>query len=262
MIRPSNFSIVTTVFNGMPYLERFVNTAGRISSDCGSQIVIVDDGSVDGSADWIERCNHDAIKLLRADRIGRGRALNLGVKAADRSHIAILDVDDVMLPNRLEALSSVANKFPNATLLATAGTVVDEEILKKEEDYSKYVQVKSDSNERIFNYSDIFNKNFLIHSAVAYKKTDYLISSGYSEKLNSCIDLEFYFKLLSGGPGVYTSDPCVLFSFNRNSFYRRQDRSAYRKNLFKVLNGAANLALVNPLDLAIGYTRAAKYTIF
>ena len=70
-----------------------------------TRIVVVDDGSSDGSAEWAE--SETSATVLRNPEGGWGpaRARAEGSRLADAEMIAFLDSDDLLLPNALADLS-------------------------------------------------------------------------------------------------------------------------------------------------------------
>lgn len=68
------------------------------------EVVLVDDGSSDGTADWARnrRGSTFSLTVLETGGVGPARARNLGVEAAKSLLIAFLDADDVWWPNKLD----------------------------------------------------------------------------------------------------------------------------------------------------------------
>ncbi len=66
------------------------------------EIIVVDDGSVDGTAIQLAR-QFPGISVLRQAHAGVSAARNLGIQAARCEWIALLDSDDEWLPHKLEA---------------------------------------------------------------------------------------------------------------------------------------------------------------
>jgi glycosyltransferase involved in cell wall biosynthesis len=79
-----------------------------------TRIVVVDDGSSDGSAEWAEA--ETAATVLRNPDGGWGpaRARAEGSRLADAEMIAFLDSDDLLLPNALADLSFALERSPSA----------------------------------------------------------------------------------------------------------------------------------------------------
>ncbi len=67
------------------------------------ELVIVDDGSTDGTPDRLRSLGDDRIRVLVCSHAGNvGRLRNLGAAAGSGELIAFLDSDDVWLPRKLE----------------------------------------------------------------------------------------------------------------------------------------------------------------
>lgn len=81
---------------------------------CHCEVVVVDDGSVDGTCAHLE-ARYPHIKLVRASGVGCGPARNLGVEAASADVLMFLDSDDLWLPGHARALAGlVARGYPVA----------------------------------------------------------------------------------------------------------------------------------------------------
>jgi len=95
-------SVVIPLFNKKATIERAV----RSILDQGVEnveIIVVDDGSTDGSPDLVESLALANVRLLRQPNGGPGSARNTGVKASKASIVAFLDADDEWLSGFLRA---------------------------------------------------------------------------------------------------------------------------------------------------------------
>jgi len=66
------------------------------------EIIVVDDGSTDGSGDAVEREFPGRVRLIRQENRGPAAARNTGIRANNSSLIAFLDADDKWFPQKLE----------------------------------------------------------------------------------------------------------------------------------------------------------------
>lgn len=89
--------VVLPSFNEGAPLQALVEDIHRVLAGLQHHIVLVDDGSTDGSADWLTAAPDDRLTLLRHGRNrGLGRTLNDGLLAAVR-HAAAGEADVVVV---------------------------------------------------------------------------------------------------------------------------------------------------------------------
>ncbi|MFQ5500543.1 MAG: glycosyltransferase family 2 protein [Candidatus Zixiibacteriota bacterium] len=91
-------SVVVPVFNGERYLDSALQSI--FEQDYHPfEVIVVDDGSVDGSADVAR--SFDGIRYMYQTNRGNAAALNVGIEAARGEFIAFLDADDIWVSNKL-----------------------------------------------------------------------------------------------------------------------------------------------------------------
>ena len=105
---PSRISIIMPCYNAAAFVREAVNCVmGQTYPDV--ELIVVDDGSTDGSIDILQQlaAQHPSrLTLLFQDRMGPYPARNLGLENAHGGRVAFLDADDYWTPDCLEKLSA------------------------------------------------------------------------------------------------------------------------------------------------------------
>jgi hypothetical protein len=98
-------SLVIPNWNGIDLLERFVPSwIAAIAGHPGSEIVVVDNGSTDGSADWL-RTNYPEVRVIALpENLGFGGGSNAGFRAAKNDVVVLLNSDMRVEPDFLTPL--------------------------------------------------------------------------------------------------------------------------------------------------------------
>jgi len=82
------------------------------------EVIVVDDGSTDGTEDYLKSLNLPII-LLRKENGGVSSARNAGIKIAQGEYVAFLDSDDLWLPGILENQLAYLQSHPEIPLVYT-----------------------------------------------------------------------------------------------------------------------------------------------
>jgi glycosyltransferase involved in cell wall biosynthesis len=99
VVASAKVSVIIPVHNGERYLHEAIASVRR-QSIAPIEIVIVDDGSTDGTAAVAETLGSD-IRLIRQPHSGVTISRNRGVRTARGEFIAFLDCDDVWTDDKL-----------------------------------------------------------------------------------------------------------------------------------------------------------------
>jgi len=116
-----NLPLITVAiccFNGERYLEKTLNSV--LAQDYSNfEIVIVDDGSNDGTIKIIERfaSQNKCIRAYFRSNHGLPASRNYSFSQAKGEWIAIIDQDDLWYPTRLSRQLAIAQSYPTAGLV-------------------------------------------------------------------------------------------------------------------------------------------------
>lgn len=108
-------SVVIPSFNRLTFLIQALDSVFLQNSRV-DEVIVVDDGSNDGTAERIEQLFPEVI-LLTQPNLGVSAARNHGIKTAKSRWIALLDSDDQWLPDKISTIRRAQLEFPQYSLI-------------------------------------------------------------------------------------------------------------------------------------------------
>jgi glycosyltransferase involved in cell wall biosynthesis len=111
-------SILMPVYNGMPYLRQAIESV-LAQTLTTWQCVIVNDGSRDGTRDYLASLNDERFLILHQENAGISAAINKGLQHCTARYIARLDADDIALPTRLAEQVAFLDAHSEVALVGT-----------------------------------------------------------------------------------------------------------------------------------------------
>ncbi|SBO44885.1 glycosyltransferase [Cyanobium sp. NIES-981] len=117
------FSIIITCFNKKAYIEESIQSALAQKHD-SFEVIVVDDGSQDGSWDVIQSLASQnsrltAVRHAQARNLGEGATRQWGLEVSRGCYSLYLDGDDRLLPGRLQHDEAVIARHPECTSIVS-----------------------------------------------------------------------------------------------------------------------------------------------
>ena len=118
------FSVIIPLYNKAPYIRKALESV-LAQTYTDYELIIIDDGSTDGSAEIAEAFLQDlpasrlsplAFRLIRQANSGVSAARNNGFSVSSAEYIAFLDADDWWEPTYLERMAQLIADYPDAGL--------------------------------------------------------------------------------------------------------------------------------------------------
>ena len=110
-------SVIIPLYNKEKQIARTLQTVLEQTFQA-FEIVIVDDGSTDGSVQEIEQIKDSRIRLIHQQNGGVSAARNRGITEARYDLVAFLDADDEWKPTYLETQYQLYQKYPECSVYA------------------------------------------------------------------------------------------------------------------------------------------------
>lgn len=114
----SRVSVVIPTYDRWPMLRAAIDSV-LAQTYPSREIIVVDDGSKDGTAQELAARYGEAVQVVIQPQRGVAAARNLGVARAAGDHIAFLDSDDLWRPRKLEVQMSFMRRHPEWRICQT-----------------------------------------------------------------------------------------------------------------------------------------------
>lgn len=117
MTEPVFLSVVIPLYNKEQSVKRAVQSVLN-QTNRYFEVIVVNDGSTDGSLEVVEAIDDDRLKLISQPNAGVSAARNTGVEIARAKYVAFLDADDEWHPQFLDYVLELIHLDPNAGIFS------------------------------------------------------------------------------------------------------------------------------------------------
>jgi glycosyltransferase involved in cell wall biosynthesis len=192
-------SVIIPTFDRAPVLPRALDSV-LAQTVPATEIIVVDDGSTDGTAELI-RARYPQVQLLEQENQGVSAARNRGIEQATGDWIALLDSDDRWLPTKLEAQFGLIAESPGHRLCHT------EEIWirngRRVNQMDKHRKSGGDIYSQCLPLCVISPSAVLLHRGL-------LDEAGlFDESLPACEDYDLWLRICAREPVLYVETPQI-----------------------------------------------------
>lgn len=117
-------SVLLTCYNHARYLpECWAGVRAQTFTDY--ELIVLDDGSSDGTREWLAENAGDARLVFNEQNLGTYGSLNRGLELARGEFVAVLNDDDVWMPEKLARQVELMDSSPKVGLVHTDGGFID-----------------------------------------------------------------------------------------------------------------------------------------
>ena len=246
-------SVLIAVRNGIPHVKEAIDSV-LTQSMRSLELIVVDDGSTDGTSDILEQmARHDnRLQIIRNSiSLGLTRCLNLALGCASGKYIARIDHDDLWLVEKLAKQTSYLDLHPEVALLGTAYREQDIGGRWSRTPLLPLCQTDAEIRAALYCFNPFFHSSILI-------RRDLLISlGGYDERYRYSQDYALWVQVLRHTQAATLPEVLCLRRVGEDNISFRKE-SAQRLNALRAKltwakhNGFSSRMLIPLLrDLAI-----------
>lgn len=203
-------SVITTVYNSTRFLDEAIFSV-RNQSFSDFEFIIVNDCSTDNSGEIIARHAAQDKRICVVNNetnLGSLASRNRALEHAHGKYIAVLDSDDVCLPDRFKVQYEYLQSHPDIALIGTGAEIINEEgqIIGHKHPLTDAGKIK---------YL-LLLRNPIIHSSVMFRKSAMDVVGNYNPDYLHAEDYKLYASLVSAHYRI-TNLPQVLVKYRHSS---------------------------------------------
>lgn len=195
-----DLSVIIPTHDRRALLERALASVFAQTAPAG-EIIVVDDGSTDGTGDAV-RPRFPSVRYLWQPNRGVSAARNRGIAAARGEWLAFLDSDDEWLPRKLERQRAALARAPNLAVCHT-----DEIWIRRGRRVNarrRHQKSGGDIFQRCLPLCVISPSSVLIHRRVIEAV------GAFDEGLPACEDYDLWLRVCARYPVLFVAEPLIV----------------------------------------------------
>jgi glycosyltransferase involved in cell wall biosynthesis len=217
-------SVIMAVYNGDQYLKKAIESILSQTFE-DFELLIVNDGSTDKTEDILKEFGDPRIKIFSQPNKGCIAARHLAIKNAGGKYLAIMDADDIALPERLSKTVAYMDSHSDVVLVGTGyvtrnkSTGLERISIPPTDDYTL--------KRCLLHYDPFKDPTNLIRSDAFKKVGGYMIDRGF--------DYELYSRLAKVGKLANISEVLLITRQHADQFFRMgYSPEEHRKRRLKI----------------------------
>lgn len=216
------FSVIIPLYNKAPYIEKALQSiVDQTFKDF--EIIVVDDGSRDGSMEIAEQSllrSTFPYRLICQANSGVSVARNNGVAQSQGDYLCFLDADDWWAPTFLEEMFGLIDEFPNAGIYGTNYTIVNE---TKHKTRVAPIGVVPGFEKGYINYCQIYAKTLampLWTGAVCIPRNIFAELPGFPKGIKLGEDFMLWIRIALKYKVAFLNKPLAYYNQDSNPLWR------------------------------------------
>ena len=230
---PPKVSVIIPCYNREQFIRETIESVLN-QTHSNIELIAVDDGCTDGTRSILDSFGGKIIVLEHPGRVNKGQsaAINMGLRAAAGEYIAILDSDDLFLPEKIEKQVEYLEKHPDIGLVYSNGYGIDEYGNILYQFYGEDHEEPSDPEKVLMDCYFLVPNNSLV------RKFAFQLAGAFDESLRSAQDHDMAIRLSEVAKISYINDNLFYYRRHKDSISSKNAELRW-KNGFTILKKAS-----------------------
>lgn len=199
-------SVLLTCYNHIRYLPAAVEGV-RSQTFRDIEIIAIDDGSTDGTRDWL-RDQPDIQCVFNESNLGTYETLNVGLRHSKGEFIAVLNDDDVWLPEKLARQVDLLDRNEAVGLVHTGGHFIDGSGARTEGNPLGFAFPTFVTGDVLLG---LVYENKIIASAALARRACFDALGGFNREYFGSGDWEMWFRIAERWHVGFVDEPLTLY---------------------------------------------------
>lgn len=223
MMRTVRCSIIIPTRNCLAYLRKAIRSV-EMQERSDIEIIVVDDGSTDGTGEWLEAAAllNPQIRVLRTGGVGPSVTRNIAIEHAAGLFIAFLDADDWWWPNKLDKQLAFHEANPDVAFSFTDYLHIDPDGGHYNSCFEFWTPHFISGHGRDFvmlpdAVNELLACNCVGTSTVVASRIALQNAKGFANRYSSAEDWDLWLRLAATGPVAYSTAIMTSYLMRPNS---------------------------------------------
>ena len=217
----SEISVVIPLYNKAAEIERTLRSVMGQSVQ-PREIIVVDDGSTDGSGDIVERMASPLLRLVRQPNAGVSAARNKAISLASGRWVALLDGDDRWSEDYLLTMAQLIERYPDCGAYGSAFYV---------DNGGEIVVADTPKSEGVVDFFEESMSRYVLIPSAAILRRDLVVElGGFPEGMRMGEDQYLWTKIARVADVAFSPVPKVVYSraaSNRSASIFRPEQTKF-----------------------------------
>ena len=217
----SEISVVIPLYNKAAEIERTLRSVLEQSVQ-PREIIVVDDGSTDGSAEIVERVASPLVRLVRQQNAGVSAARNKAISLASGRWVALLDGDDRWCEDYLLTMAQLIERYPDCGAYGSAFYV---------DNGGELVVADTPKSEGVVDFFEESMSRYVLIPSAAILRRDLVVElGGFPEGMRMGEDQYLWTKIARVADVAFSPEPKAIYSraaSNRSAAIFRPEQTKF-----------------------------------